>query len=59
MEISSSVLGRQQMNSYTRRCIAFSVFASSESAAAADVADPFTLGARSAKSGPASASSIP
>jgi hypothetical protein len=49
--ISSSVLGRHARNSYTRRCIAFSVFVSSESAAAAEVGEPLTLGARAAKSG--------
>jgi hypothetical protein len=39
------------MNSYTRRCMAFSVAGASESAAAAEVAEPFTLGARVANSG--------
>jgi hypothetical protein len=49
--ISSSVLGRHARNSYTRRCIAFSVAVLSESAAAAEVGEPLTLGARAAKSG--------
>jgi hypothetical protein len=49
--ISSSVLGLRQMNSYTRRCMALSAAGPSESAAAADVAEPFTLGARVANSG--------
>jgi hypothetical protein len=57
--ISSSVLGVRHRNSYTRRCMALSVAGPSESAAAADVAEPFTLGARVANSGPASASGIP
>jgi hypothetical protein len=49
--ISSSVLGVRQMNSYTRRCMAFSAAGLSESAAAAEVAEPLTLGARVANSG--------
>jgi len=57
--ISSSVLGVRHRNSYTRRCMAFSVAGVSESAAAAEVAEPFTLGARVANSGPALASSSP